>query len=168
MKKTLLIIIVLLGFSTLVWFTQRNNGAPVATATPTPTSTDVPNELIPTMTTTIQPSASPSATPAPATHTVTYTNNGYSPATLTVKKGDTVVFENKSSRKMWTASDVHPTHRNYPGSGIEKCSSAGADIFDACRGFDPGENYSFTFNQVGTWQYHNHSQANHGGTVIVQ
>jgi hypothetical protein len=30
-----------------------------------------------------------------------------------------------------------------------------------------GESYQFTFNKVGTWQYHNHRNAAHSGVVIV-
>src|ERR1051326_866180 len=46
---------------------------------------------------------------------VDYTSSGFSPSTLTVKAGDTVVFKNKSSSAFWPASDPHPTHTDYPG-----------------------------------------------------
>lgn len=169
MKKTLLILGILLAFASLVWFTQRDTGVPIASASPTP-STGVSASPIPTLSPmeTELPSPSPTNEPAPAIHTITYSDDGYTPASITINKGDTVVFSNKSTRPAWTASDVHPTHKAYPGSGIDKCGNPDPNNFDACRGYAPGEDYSFTFNQVGTWEYHNHSNSRHGGTVIVR
>jgi plastocyanin len=98
---------------------------------------------------------------------VLITSSGFSPSTLTIKVGDTVTFINKDSRPHWPASDVHPTHRLYPGSGIEKCGS-GEEIFDACKGLAPGETFSFTFKYRGTWTYHDHLYPYLTGTIIVQ
>jgi plastocyanin len=86
--------------------------------------------------------------------TVVYNDNGFSPAKITVKKGTTVAFENKSSGSMWVASDVHPTHQLLPG-------------FDAKKGISSGAAYEYTFVKVGTWTYHNHLQPTQVGTVIV-
>jgi|GEM_PF-1434690 len=100
--------------------------------------------------------------------TITYTDSGFAPETVTIKKGDTVKFVNNSSRAFWPATNVHPTHTAYPGSNIKKCQTAQAgDIFDACRPVNPGESYSFTFDQIGEWRYHDHLRANQGGKVIV-
>jgi len=83
--------------------------------------------------------------------------------------GDTVVFDNKGSKMMWTASAVHPTHKAYPDSDIAKCETPSqAGIFDACRGYGPGELWEFKFNEQGTWKYHNHLQPSHTGTIIVE
>ena len=101
--------------------------------------------------------------------TVTYSDSGYSPATITVKKGDTITFDNKSSKIMWPASAAHPTHKAYPGTDIEFCGtlqSSGA--FDACRGYGSDESWDFKFEELGTWKYHNHLQPNHTGTIIVK
>ncbi|MBI4158559.1 MAG: hypothetical protein HY505_03010 [Candidatus Yanofskybacteria bacterium] len=101
--------------------------------------------------------------------TVTYSDSGYSPATIIVKRGDMVVFDNKGPFSMWTASAVHPTHEAYPGSGIGLCgTNTLVAIFDACGGYGPGESWKFKFNERGTWKYHNHMQANHTGTIIVE
>lgn len=100
---------------------------------------------------------------------VVYTDSGYSPASVSVKAGATVTWRNQSSRPMWTASAVHPTHKAYPGSDIQLCGTAqGASIFDACQGVNPGGEWSFTFSERGTWRYHNHLQASRTGTIIVE
>ncbi|MBI5018824.1 cupredoxin domain-containing protein [Candidatus Gottesmanbacteria bacterium] len=85
---------------------------------------------------------------------VSYTDTGYTPATLTVKKGTKVTFRNDSSSGMWTASGVHPTHQLLPG-------------FDQLKSVAKGGVYEYTFAKVGTWKYHNHVKPTDGGTVIV-
>jgi plastocyanin len=101
--------------------------------------------------------------------TVIYSDSGYSPSTIVIKKGDTLIFENKSSKMMWTASAVHPTHKAYPGSGIEKCgTNMLVANFDSCRGYNLGESWEFQFTQGGVWKYHNHLQPNHMGMIVVE
>ena len=115
------------------------------------------------------PAELPTETGETTTHTIVYTANGYSPGQLTIKVGDTVIFKNESQMEMWTASAMHPTHKVYPGSGIEKCGTAeAAKIFDACAAIASGGEWSFTFTEAGTWAYHNHLQSNHFGKVIVE
>ncbi len=105
----------------------------------------------------------------PQTFTVTISNSGYSPSSLTINAGDIVNWENEGTQDNWPASAVHPTHRVYPGSDIAKCGTAeGNNIFDSCRGLANGEEWSFTFDEVGTWGYHDHLHANLRGTVVVQ
>ncbi len=85
---------------------------------------------------------------------VMYTDSGYVPAQITVKKGTTVTFRNESSSGMWTASAVHPTHQLLPG-------------FDQLKSVGSGGTYGYTFTKVGTWQYHNHVKATDTGAVVV-
>ncbi len=94
-------------------------------------------------------------TPAPQTYTVTYTNSGFDPATVNVKAGDTVQFINNSSSTMWVASDPHPTHNLYPE-------------FDQKASVSTGGRYSFTFDKLGSWGYHNHKNPSSKGTVVVE
>lgn len=68
---------------------------------------------------------------------------------------------------MWTASAVHPTHTIYPGSGISKCGTV-EGIFDSCEEVGVNEEWSFTFDELGTWIYHNHLQSSHFGRIIVK
>lgn len=97
------------------------------------------------------------------------TSSGFTPQTLTVSKGDTVTWINKDTEKHWPASAVHPTHTVYPGSSIEKCgTSEEKNIFDACHGLAQGESFSFTFNEVGSWGYHDHLVGGVFGKIIVK
>jgi plastocyanin len=107
--------------------------------------------------------------PPVSPNTIEITSSGFSPSTLTVTTGDTVTFTNRDSSPHWPASNVHPTHTVYPGSGITKCGTAEeSGIFDACRGLAQGESWSFTFNEKGTWSYHDHLHPSLGGKIIVQ
>lgn len=86
---------------------------------------------------------------------VTYNANGFSPNTVTVKKGGMVVFQNKTGKVASIASDDHPTHTKYPE-------------FDQYKTEHRGQNeFRFTFDKVGTWGYHDHLNTNMTGTVIV-
>ena len=85
---------------------------------------------------------------------VTYTDNGFMPATITVKKGTAVTFRNESTGGMWTASATHPTHQLLPG-------------FDQKKSVVKGGTYEYTFAKVGTWKYHNHVAASDFGSVTV-
>ena len=87
------------------------------------------------------------------------TSSEFAPETLTISKGETVTFINKDTEEHWPASAMHPTHRVYPGSDIAKCFDDEADkstLFDSCRSLAAGESWSFTFNEVGSWGYHDH------------
>jgi len=102
------------------------------------------------------------------TAVISYNGKGFSPNTVNVKAGTVVEFKNDSSVDFWPASAVHPTHTVYPGSNISLCGTADAlTIFDACGAVAPGGSYSFTFDEVGTWHYHNHLQASQTGTIVV-
>lgn len=100
---------------------------------------------------------------------VLFTKNGYEPNELTIKKGETVVFTNTITDLTWPASAQHPTHTVYPGSDIKKCGTAEAgNIFDACKGLVEGESWTFTFNEVGAWNYHNHLNPAKFGKIVVE
>lgn len=101
--------------------------------------------------------------------TIEITAKGFSPETITISQGDTVTFINKDIEKHWPASAIHPTHTKYPGSGIDKCGTLDEYyIFDACRGLEEGEEYSFPFDEIGTWKYHDHLNPEIKGTIIVE
>ncbi|KKW11494.1 MAG: hypothetical protein UY50_C0012G0013 [Parcubacteria group bacterium GW2011_GWA2_49_9] len=97
--------------------------------------------------------------PAPGTDTketvVTYDANGFSPKSITVKKGETVVFKNETGKPASVASNDHPNHLLYPEFDQYKTDQRGKDEFQ------------FTFEKAGTWQYHDHLNAIMGGTVVV-
>jgi plastocyanin len=89
------------------------------------------------------------------THTIVRTNEGYEPSTLTILQGDTVEFINQSNDFHWPASDLHPTHGIYPA-------------FDPLRPVAVGEVWSFRFQEVGEWKFHDHLHANEVGIITVQ
>jgi plastocyanin len=95
-------------------------------------------------------------TPAPTPSVViTRTKEGYTPKEVTIKNGETVLFKNESGEYHWPASDLHPTHAIY-------------SAFDPLRPIKDGEDWSFTFDRVGVWKYHDHIRANKVGTVTVE
>lgn len=86
---------------------------------------------------------------------VTYTDEGFSPLILRIKKGDTVTFKNDSTTGLWVASNPHPTHTSLPG-------------FDADHTLINGETYMYTFTQIGSWGFHNHLNSRFQGTIVVE
>lgn len=85
---------------------------------------------------------------------VTYSDSGFTPNSVTVKAGTTVSFVNESTKKMWVASAMHPTHQLLPG-------------FDELESVGEGGTYEYTFAKTGTWKYHNHVGPSDTGTVTV-
>jgi plastocyanin len=85
---------------------------------------------------------------------ISLTASGFSPSTVTVKKGTTVIFKNNDTRVHWPASDPHPTHTDLPG-------------FDALKGLSPGQTYSYTFTKVGRFKMHDHLNPGIRGTITV-
>ena len=135
------LIIIVLG----AFFVSRNNQASVSD---TPTATENPIAI-----TTSTKSAEPVA--VATENIVTYSDSGFTPASISVKVGDTVTFKNTSSKNMWVASAPHPTHSAYPE-------------FDAKKSSATGESYMFTFTKAGTWKYHNHLTPTAFGTIVVE
>lgn len=103
--------------------------------------------------------------PAPIGATVTYSASGFSPGAVTVRVGGTVTWTNSGSGQMWVASAQHPIHSAYDDTTLQEHCGAGSSSFDQCAN---GASFNFTFDKAGTWRYHNHSQASHFGTVIVE
>jgi plastocyanin len=85
-------------------------------------------------------------------NTVIYQGSGFTPEVITVDTGTTVTFINRSSKPMWVGSDPHPAHTDYPD-------------FDQLR---DGDEYSFTFNEEGSYPYHNHLFPSDTGMIIVE
>lgn len=86
---------------------------------------------------------------------VTITENGqFDPVEVKVRKGGKVTWVNKGKLFVWPASNDHPSHQLYSG-------------FDAIKGIGNGETYSFEFEKIGTWLYHDHLNSGVGGKIIV-
>lgn len=135
---------------------QNEEATEPEVSAPTGTSETPP---VPVSTETPSPAAT---TPVAKTVTVTFSDAGYSPSGVTIKKGDSVMFKNGSATETWPASAMHPTHAVYPTTG--GCIGS---TFDACRGLAAGESWSFQFNEVGKWNYHDHLNPTKFGSVTV-
>ncbi|MDO8572222.1 MAG: hypothetical protein Q7S11_00460 [bacterium] len=112
--------------------------------------------------------SAPTTSSASMSATVKFTSSGFSPGTVTIVKGGTVTWVDESGSSMWIASAMHPAHLLYDNtSKDEHCAPGytGPTPLDQCLS---GANYSFTFNKIGTWKYHNHANESQFGTVIVQ
>lgn len=100
---------------------------------------------------------------------ITKTDAGFSPNSITIKKGETVIWKNQSTGAFWPASAMHPTHTAYDGTALsEHCPDTAKTAFDACQGIATGGSWSFTFEKTGSWKYHDHLNPGHFGTVSVE
>lgn len=143
----IIIVILLLGG----WFFTKKNSPAVTPVTPQTQEQTRAQQQAPAGV----PESQKPVTPPAQEAIVTYTDSGFSPATLRVKAGTTVIFKNQASDGMWVASNPHPVHTGLPG-------------FDALQNISPGQSYQFKFATKGTWGYHNHLQPGEGGTIIVE
>lgn len=109
------------------------------------------------------PSSQP-AQPGPVMATISYTDDGFVPTEVTIKKGEAVRWTNDSSKVMWPASGVHPTHSLYPEKSDSDCLGS---TFDACEQLPPGMTWEFTFHEVGNWRFHDHITPSKIGIVHV-
>lgn len=82
------------------------------------------------------------------------TDQGFTPSEIGIGQGESVTFTNAGTEDHWPASANHPTHDRYPA-------------FDPKRGIPPGESWTFTFTQAGSWAYHDHLNSALRGKVVV-
>jgi plastocyanin len=163
-KNALLTIIVIILIAAGIYFisTDRNDVAVTETQTEQETANNTGTD---TNTPTGMEVGVTAGVGTPGAVTVNYSDAGFSPATITVKQGTKVTFVNTGTKNMWVAADEHPTHTEYDGtSRTEHCATGTNTSFDQCV---VGKTYTFAFNKVGTWEYHNHAVAGDTGRVIV-
>ena len=101
----------------------------------------------PASTSTTPPPASSSNQKATSTNKVTMENMSFSPDSITVKKGTTVTWTNNDN----TAHTVTSDSEHGPKSDI----------------INPGQSYTFTFSDEGTFDYHCSIHTFMTGKVIV-
>lgn len=82
------------------------------------------------------------------------TEEGFVPKNLNVLKGQKVTFKTTRGKEFWPASDLHPTHGIYPE-------------FDPQRPIPPDQSWTFQFNKIGEWRYHDHLYPHYRGTIKV-
>lgn len=104
---------------------------------------------------TLKPPATSNPVQAAREAAITITPQGFVPATLKVSPGTKVTWTNQDASPHQIASDPHPTHTGL--NGLESIS------------LTQNSNYSFTFNQPGTYTYHDHlNPYKLKGTVVVE
>ena len=86
---------------------------------------------------------------------IVLTPTGYEPKEVRVKKGTTVLFTTTIGHAHWPSSDLHPSHMIYAE-------------FDPKRPLKSDEAWSFGFDKVGTWGFHDHIRAYFTGVIYVE
>jgi len=94
---------------------------------------------------------------------VSYTESGFEPNLVSIKKGEAVRFTNNSSNDLWISSNGEKV-AVYPRTK-EGC---GSSDLDSCEPFDPQDFWEFTFDTKGTWEVTNNLDRGRGGFVRVE
>jgi len=92
--------------------------------------------------------------PSASVATITYSDSGFSPSTITVKAGSTITIKNTSSGGLQFESDPHPVHTDDTELNVGTVAS--------------GQSMTFTVAEKGTHGYHNHLNPSDTGTIIVE
>ncbi len=100
----------------------------------------------------------------PAVIQISYSDDGYQPNEVTIRQGEKVEWINNSSKDMWPASAIHPTHSLYPEKKDSDCLGSS---FDACGHLSPGAAWEYTFTVIGDWRFHDHIRPSKTGIVHV-
>lgn len=95
-----------------------------------------------------------SATVPEGAHRIVLTEDGFKPSKLTIKKGETIAFTTTTKNLFWPASNLHPSHLIYPE-------------FDPQGPIQPDGVWSFTFEKVGEWKFHDHLAPYYTGVITV-
>jgi hypothetical protein len=100
-------------------------------------------------------SPAPSPKPSPvAFATISMDDEGFKPDTIEIKRYTQVMFKNNGTADHWPASNLHPTHGIYPE-------------FDPQVGIEPGKEWSFVFDKIGRWKFHDHLFPLVHGEIVV-
>ena len=166
-RRIAVIVIALLlaisGVLSVVHFPSRNPVAPTAGKKDTATSTAVKNlpvEPPPPITEHMKKVVAASAGFAVA---ISYTDNGFEPSDVEIKKGQSVRFTNNSTHAMWVMSSggdggVYP-------AGQDSC---GQTAFDTCIALPAHDIWEFKFDVPGTWVYRNSAHKADVGVMRVK
>lgn len=92
-----------------------------------------------------------------------YTDRGFEPSMITIKRGETVRFTNNSSHDVWIASSGANV-QIYPRTQ-EVC---GSSDLDSCEPFAPQDFWQFRFDIAGEWEVVNNLDKSKSAKVIVR
>lgn len=90
--------------------------------------------------------------------TITFSDQGVTPAQVTVKSGETVQWVNNSSKAVSVASDPHPIHT----ANLELTNG------QFVAQLAPGASVTLTLTKKGTWGFHDHLSPSVKGKVTVE
>lgn len=144
MKKLIILLLILGVVVGIFWFLNSDGD-------------NVQNDSTATVNSAVQVSSD-----EPTDVEITFTDDGYNPQQVEISKGAVVEWVNESSNDMWPASNLHPTHGDYP---VE--NGCIGSSFDACESIPNGYSWRFKFTEEGSWDFHDHLAPIHTGTVIV-
>jgi plastocyanin len=82
---------------------------------------------------------------------VAITDVGFSPATLKIQKGQDVTWTNQTNAPQHLVAD-----EGQPQG------------FQTSEALDNGDTYTFTFEDAGTYNYHNPNNIDHKGVIVVE
>jgi plastocyanin len=85
---------------------------------------------------------------------ISITDEGFSPSTVTVAKGTTVVWVNDTAAPREVGSNPYPDASSFPGLRSDAIG--------------PGESYSFTFSALGTIGYADYTNPTTSGSIQVK
>jgi plastocyanin len=162
----IVVVVIILVGGFLWWQSSQSTGTPSPTTVDVTGTNPVPTETTSTTTNASSTTGTSTNTGASAPVTITYDGRSFTPATVTVKKGDSVTWT-ASGGQMWIASAPHPAHTGYDGtSRTTHCAPGytGPAPLDECVA---GASFTFTFDKVGTWPYHDHLNPSAFGKVVV-
>ena len=86
--------------------------------------------------------------------TITYTSDGFTPASVTVPSGSAVRIVNESNDSVAPSSNSHPEHTDNPEVNFP-------DI-------EPGHSATMVVTKKGTWHMHNHFNEDQHVTIVVE
>ncbi len=142
--KAIIIVVILLALAGGAFaLTQSKDKEPAANTT--------------TQSTKAEPAAAESTASGQSTGevaTITYSDNGFSPFTITVKSGTTVTIKNESSHGLQFDSDPHPAHTDDEELNVNSVPEGGSE--------------TFVVKRTGTFGYHNHLNPSDTGTIVVE
>jgi len=139
--------IILLGTWAYIMAQPNGNNGNTSSSTPSTSQQNTPS------TDTSNSSSSTDVPAAAAAATITYTDNGFTPAKVVVKKGDVITVKNSSTQDLQFSSADHPSHLLDPELNMNILK--------------PGESGNITISTVGTHGYHNHLDASMTGVIEV-
>ena len=93
-------------------------------------------------------------TGVPAVAQVAVTPDGFSPASISIKKGSSVEFTSTDMAPHWVESDPYPSATSLPA-------------LDATAAIGSGDSFTAVINSAGTYTYHDRLNPTVTGTVIV-